>query len=1040
MRCFLTVLIVVCLIPLGGNRTAVAAQRTSVALTVTAVAKADRQLAEGLIALVESNILADESLSLVERRQIDLAMQELALSRARSADESLQLGKLVTADLLVMLELRPSAENADKPSAFLRVVEAKSAAIRGITVATDVDETSLEEIAEQFTRYVSSVIQQPHTPTITVAVAPFESVGRFDRLRPLELGIRDLVTSQLLAGASPSRMQVLQRSNLEQLLRELDLIQSGFADKDRLPRTLPDRQAAFFIKGEIDERQVDGKFKIVVRGELRHAASAKVRASFEFECLPTELEDQLTVRVDELAKHLGVADASRLRTDVAQADHKTEADSVKSLALRDLHRFRRQCPIDFSHRAFAMPGEAWLRSVPRLARPETPLGLALLRKSIDRLETALFIHPDDAEAAYALGFCFSIHQPGVYRPDRADELLRRAAAAKPDSHLAALALVVLSELAFDDQDGRFDPLPKGTVRSLESLQAARDAAAERLWLAFEKTPVEFRDNRWPRILNLFAQLQRSPEQNAVLLEKVIPITEQADAKHRHQLAGEVKSLAMRLAAQSAKLPDLKAKAIESLRRWAEGSDKQLADFGRQGLAAINEVNNDYLAAARQYEESAAKLAEATTFQDRHTRDLQLVKAAKNYRLAKQPERALRLLQSFEPPRSAGSILIGMHGYEIAACHEALGEPRKAMAAYLRAAEEYPGISANSDLVQRVVALGGVPLREDRDVDVKYITRDDNKPLRTTALATDGRRLFLGGVVFVQPRADASNGRRFFGGVGVAAFEPDSETWQSLNTDLEVTCLKLRDRELWVGTYDRGLWRYDLDSQKWTSFGTDQGLPDLHIESIVLRANEVFVGVGSAAAGGLIRIDEQGTVHLFNEPQAPNAAPTHLVVTDNELLARSLKAVHKWSWESKSWTTQTNRTSGSLGIAWRLFAGTNGVWASSYGRELTRWEADEQTNEFFKPAWYFVPGTKAGYQLNFVTERGDEVWFGGDQWDYFNSSGLYRIHLKTGAFHKFTPADGFKTAHAHSIFDGLWLRDRLWLGTSNGLCVVTPRGR
>jgi ligand-binding sensor domain-containing protein len=50
---------------------------------------------------------------------------------------------------------------------------------------------------------------------------------------------------------------------------------------------------------------------------------------------------------------------------------------------------------------------------------------------------------------------------------------------------------------------------------------------------------------------------------------------------------------------------------------------------------------------------------------------------------------------------------------------------------------------------------------------------------------------------------------------VAAFDPDSGTWQSLNTDLKVTCLKLRDRELWVGTYDQGLWRYELDSKKWT---------------------------------------------------------------------------------------------------------------------------------------------------------------------------------------------------------------------------------
>lgn len=104
----------------------------------------------------------------------------------------------------------------------------------------------------------------------------------------------------------------------------------------------------------------------------------------------------------------------------------------------------------------------------------------------------------------------------------------------------------------------------------------------------------------------------------------------------------------------------------------------------------------------------------------------------------------------------------------------------------------------------------------------------------------------------------------------------------------------------------------------------------------------------------------------------------------------------------------------------------------------RWGADDQTNQLFKPAWYFVPGTKPGYEVNFVAERGDEVWFGGHQWDYFNSSGLYRINLKTGAFHKFGPADGFKTVHAHSLFDGIWLRDRLWLGTSNGLCVVTPR--
>ncbi len=1072
---------------LGLCRPTAAAERTSIALT-TASAEPDRKLAESLIVLVETQVLADDSLAVVERRQIELAMQELALSRTRSADESLQLGKLVTADLLVMLELRPSDKKTDKPSALLRIVEAKSAAIRGITVATEFEEASLEEIAEQFARYISAVVREPKQQTITIAVAPFESVGRFDRLRPLELGLRDLVTARLLALSSPvaprpesrtsersqsgvessnvtrdpavlsrsdrATLQVLQRSNLEHLLRELDLIQSGFADKDRLPRTLPDREAAFLIKGEIDERQVDGKFKIVVRGELRHAASAKVRASFEFECLPTELEDQLTVRVDELVMHLGVTppisrnalasgsgtvstsqpDASAFR--LMSVGH--EADSLKSLAFRDLHRFRRICPIDHGYRAFALTMQSAGRDVPNLVKSDTPLGQVLLRKSINRLETVLFIHPDDMAAAFALGFCFSIHQPGIYRPDRAGELLRKVASSQPQSELAALALAFLSELAFEDQDGGFDPFPRGSERNPQTLPAARDAAAERLWLAFEKTPAAFRDYRWPRILELFAPLQRTPEQNAALLEKVIPVTEQADAKHRHQLAGQVKALALRLATQSPKDPKWKAKAVDALHRWANGSDQQLADFGRQGLAALNEVSRDFLEAARQYESAAAAMSDVTSPKDRLTHDMQLVKAAKNYRLAKQPERALRLLQSFKPPASPAWLAVGSHGYEIGACHEALGDPKAAVAAYLLAVEECPGILANSDLAERVIALGGVPLREDRDVDVKYITREDNRPLRTISLATDGRRLFLGGVVYARPPNADGTGRRFYGGVGVATLDPDSETWESLNADLEVTCIKLRDRELWVGTFDRGLWRCELDSQKWTSFGKNEGMPDLHIESIAIRGNDVFVGVGSAAAGGLIRIDDRGTLHLFNEPNAPNVAPTHLIVTDNELLARTLKTLHKWSWESKSWTTQTNHTSGSLGIAW-LFAGKNGVWASSYSRELTHWEADDETNGFFKTAWFSEYG-KAGYLVNFVAERGDEVWFGGEQWEHFNCSGLYRIHLKTGGFHKFGPADGFKTVHAHSIFDGIWLRDRLWLGTSNGLCVVTPRDR
>lgn len=1028
------------------------AAKTSVALTTTLPAtasNADRELAASLSALVEMDLLADESLAVIERQQMDLALQELALNRSRTAEQSLQLGKLLSADLLVMLAVSEPHRETHKPSAVLRIVESKTAAIRGVTLVADLDETTLDDAAEQFARYLSAVLREPQQRTVTVAVAPFESVGRFDRLRPLELGIRDLVTARLLVLCSPvarrqesrtsegsdnavqpsnvthesavlprsgrATFQVVQPSNLEHLLRELDLVQSGFADQGRLSRTLPDREAAFLINGEIDERQADGKFTIIVRGELRHAATAKVRSTFEFECPPAELESQLAVRIDALAKHFGVT----LARGQGRADPDTEAGSLKQLALRDLHRFRRQCPIDFSPRAFAMPGEPWLRDVLRMARPETPLGLALLRKSIDRLETALFIQTEDAESAYALGFCFSIHQPGIYQPDRADELLRRVASQAPDSQLAAYALTILSELAFDDRSAEFEPLLRPAGRPKAELLAARHAAAERLWFAFERMPVAFRDSRWPRILGLFGRVNQSPEQAAELLAKAIPFAEQSDGDYRRALAGQVSSLAQRLAAVSKQKPALKGQAIDAMRRWADGSEADLADFGRLGLATIHEFNGEFLEAAQQYEASAALLAGAASIEDQHRRQVQWVKAAKNYRLAKDPERGLQLLRSFEPQTTLVSLLVGLHGYEVAACHEALGDPQEALAAYLLAAERCPLIVPNSDLEARVKALGGVPLREDREIDVTYL-HGEGQPARLRCLATDGRRLFVGGA-------------------GVFAFDADQQMWSPLKSDFgDVLCLKVRDGQLWAGTNANGLWRCDLATGRWTSFGTEQGLPDLRVESLAFRDADVFAGVGTLASGGLVRIDEHGAVDLLNDPQAPSVVPTHLIVTGDALLARTLTTIHKYSWATSKWELHPDEPNRPTPLVSRLFAGSSGVWGSNYGRELLRWEADDAANQVFKPAWYFVPGTKAGYLVNFVAEHGDDVWFGGQPWDNFVSSGLYRINQKTGAFTKFTPADGFAQIREHSISDGLWWRDRLWLATPSGLCRVTLR--
>ncbi len=204
----------------------------------------------------------------------------------------------------------------------------------------------------------------------------------------------------------------------------------------------------------------------------------------------------------------------------------------------------------------------------------------------------------------------------------------------------------------------------------------------------------------------------------------------------------------------------------------------------------------------------------------------------------------------------------------------------------------------------------------------------------------------------------------------------------------------------------------------------------------MAGHDVYLGVGSRASGGLVRIDRDGHLHIFSEELAPAVAPTHIVVTEEVLLARSTEAVYEWSFVQQKWTRPTIGPT-KLGVAPLLFAGKESVWASSMGYELLPWQGTKQQNELFKPTW-FSGRFKAGYTVRFVSQRGDEVWFGGAPWERFVSSGLYRFNLETGAFDKFAPADGFRASRSHDVYDGLWLDDRLWLATSEGLCNLTPR--
>ncbi|MDA1055363.1 MAG: hypothetical protein O3C40_33605 [Planctomycetota bacterium] len=284
---------------------------TTVALTVAVYADAgnpERALMGALLALLESEVSMQPKLAVVERRQIGLALQELALSEdlGRNAATRLQLGKIVSADLILTLELKKPEQEDETPRVLIRIVESLTGIVRGVSVAP-VAEARLDEAASQIARYLALIEAATEKPSITVAVAPFESQGRFDRLRPLELGLRDMIATRLLRWSDTladqaGGFQVLRRSGMQELLRELDMIQSGLVDRTRLPANLPTRAAAFLVRGEIDENNEGGEFRVVVSGELVHAATNKSVRDFKIEAKPEELEFALAHQVDLLAR------------------------------------------------------------------------------------------------------------------------------------------------------------------------------------------------------------------------------------------------------------------------------------------------------------------------------------------------------------------------------------------------------------------------------------------------------------------------------------------------------------------------------------------------------------------------------------------------------------------------------------------------------------------------------------------------------------------------------------------------------------------
>lgn len=987
---------------------------TTCSLTAAVYAEAgqpQRDLMGSLLALLESKVSIQPGLSVVERQQIDLALHELALSEdlGRNAETRLQLGKIVSADLILTLELRKPEADDKTPRVLIRIVESLTGIVRGVSVAP-VEEAQLDEAAEQIARYLAMIEAAPDKPPITVGVAPLESLGRFDRLRPLELGLRDMIATRLLRWSGTlakqgGGFQVLQRSSMQELLREFEMIQSGLVDRTRLPANLPTRAAAFLVRGSIDENNDGGEFRIVVSGELVHAATNKAVRDFKFEATPTELEAALAHQVDLLAGRL-VNSEGEISTTPGPLREFHEVDSLLGRVAADLRRFRRIRPIDLSYRDFELPANGHPVGPP-IMPADTPLGLAILKKSIARLEAALFINPDRADAAYALAFCYSFHIDGIGNLERADELLHRSVGSDPDGALGAAALRLLAEISFHHQTGEIG-------------EAQPSRAFDQLLYAFQNMPTKHRDAWWARLVSAMSPLLPKlgdPAKRKQLIEMAAAEAEREGAPHRDVLAKSAMSLMADLNGDDGSDP------LPMLRRWVEGDNPTLTLFAAWNLGRMSERKREYEQAAAWYLRGADDPTEgAAQTHGLSSRTGMRVQAATCLRQAGKPEQAVELLKSCEP-KSQTSLSYGFYAVELGQCYMKLNEHEKALEVMVTAAERIPSLRDNSRVEEYINQLGGVPLSEDRDVDVVYFPGPDGNPMNAAALATDGSKLFTPGAY--------KDGKRS----GVCAFDVGRNSWTTLTTEFgAITSMSFHDGQLWVATAEEGIWRGTPSNNRWTKWSTGQGLPDDRVTVVTASSDGVFAGVGTTASGGVVRIDEDGKVQVLDGKEAPDLAPSFLFVQGEQLLAATRSGVHEFELAAQSWT-KTMQGAG-LGEV-RIFPGQSHAWASTYRREIFPYGADEAEAERFKAAW-FTDQNKAGIRTLFGIEHAGQMWFGGYPWARFKSVGLYRVDPETGEFRMYGLRDGFRMSTQYKTQAAVAIGNDLWLATSAGLARVTHR--
>lgn len=1033
-------LLVSCLCPFVsflGSSYANAGSTVAIATPIPAGATAeDKTLLNALLPLLENAVGNQKGLQVVEREQAAALVAELARSLESTDAAPLAVGQMDEANLLVAVELLPAEDDAKRLFALVRITEGATAVVRGVT-AVPISAAQIEEATAEIADYVANIAKGPTSHTATIAVLPFESVERFDRLRPLERGLRDLFVANLLPLKT---CRVVQRSSMEQLLTELELVRAGLTNEGRGLEAAPEREAAYVLRGEIDERTTPDGNLVVIVAELVDVKSLKVVLRSERACPPPDITERVAEIAREISKFVSAGNDSPVMPKDAGVK---EIDRLYELALLDVYRFIRYNPEDWGYIPFTVPSIQQPSGVLPEVEPESPLGVHLLKKSIDRLESVLFLEPERLTAALPLAYCLSFHVDGIWSPQRCEQLLRRIRAETADSKMYEAANELLADMYFTHK-GHFYSERDNPQYDPELENRGFDLRLE-AFAAPSKDDLGYSRVRMLSVLHNICLQTLDQQQCSRMLSTVAkvvesPATQQSPPKVQDRFLRNASLFATTLVRRKGVSPRIQREAESLLKRWRDSDDSWRRLYGTRRLLELHP-------SSQTQQELAALLDEYfTDSTDSYVQQRQIMEkcwlATRLLNQAKASE-ALQILEEIQPLDASQSvdndITNSNYGYQLGQCYEALGRKREALNVFLQYAGSASGHHYGLDFAKQIDALGGVPLNKNRVIDVQYHDLSAGEPFYSQVLATDGKQLFCSGgfqLGRLGPQAVPLK--------SVRQLDLVTGKWTNLGgPDDRVACLDVADGFLWAGTDHHGLWRRSLKTGEWRQWTTDDGLPTDSIVAVAAHGPIAYASVANinssreVVSGGVVRVDPNADspIYIYRDKEAPQTAPGSMSSHNGQLVAPGIgNQLHSFDFNTNQWRKLSQSTTSIID------AGSSGIWYSPFQHIALLPQINEASGKSYPLAPLLKKFPGAYHYPSAFVENDGQLWIAGRTWRRFNHSGLSRLDLATGELTLYGPTDGFRydDQNQYECYDAVWAKDRLWVATSFGLAEVAMR--